>query len=345
MDKVNKRWLLNKRPEGMPEDECWKLDKCPIPELEENQILIKVMWLSIDPYMRGRMNDMESYTDPVKLGEVMTGESVGQVIHSRSQKFQIGDYVAAHKGWQSFIVCDHDDSALMRIFPDIAPIQAFLGPAGMPGRTAYFGLKEVGKIKRGDTVVVSAASGAVGSVVGQMAKILGCRSIGIAGGKKKCDFIKDVMELDEAIDYKAGNLNEALQHACPDGIDLYFENVGGEVAKSVAKLLNPGARVPICGFISAYNSFNSNIKDRNDLPETPFDIFGSLSPKPEHRFFVVTEFANDWKEATQQLAEWMRQGKIKYKETVLEGIEKAPQGLRDVLSGKNFGKQLIKVSD
>ena len=345
MEKINKRWVLAKRPKGMPEDECWNLEDTPINDLDDNQILIKVMWLSIDPYMRGRMNDMKSYTEPVAIGEVMTGESVGQVIQSRSEKFQIGDYVAAHLGWQSFIRCDDDNSALMRIHPDLAPIQSFLGPAGMPGRTAYFGLKEVGKVKESDTVVVSAASGAVGSVVGQMAKLFGCKTVGIAGGKKKCDFVKEVMELDYAIDYKSNEFKRNLFEACPNGIDIYFENVGGEVSKVVAELLNPGARVPICGFISAYNSFNSDISERSQLPETPFDIFGSLNPVPEHRFFVVTEFNKKWEEATRELAEWMRQGKIKYQETVLEGIEKAPQGLRDVLSGKNFGKQLIKVSD
>ena len=233
----------------------------------------------------------------------------------------------------------------MRIHPDLAPIQSFLGPAGMPGRTAYFGLKEVGKVKESDTVVVSAASGAVGSVVGQMAKLFGCKTVGIAGGKKKCDFVKEIMGLDYAIDYKSNEFKRNLFEACPNGIDIYFENVGGEVSKVVAELLNPGARVPICGFISAYNSFNSDISERSQLPETPFDIFGSLNPVPEHRFFVVTEFNKKWEQATRELAEWMRQGKIKYQETVLEGIEKAPQGLRDVLSGKNFGKQLIKVSD
>ena len=165
MEKVNKRWVLAKRPEGMPEDECWKLEEASINDLDENQILIKVMYLSIDPYMRGRMNDMKSYTEPVAIGEVMTGESVWQVIQSRSEKFQIGDYVAAHLGWQSYIRCNDDNPALMRIYPDLAPIQSFLGPAGMPGRTAYFGLKEVGKVKESDTVVVSAASGAVGSAV------------------------------------------------------------------------------------------------------------------------------------------------------------------------------------
>ena len=239
MEKINKRWVLAKRPKGMPEDECWKLEDAPINDLDDNQILIKVMWLSIDPYMRGRMNDMKSYTEPVAIGEVMTGESVGQVIQSRSEKFQIGDYVAAHLGWQSFIRCDDDNSALMRIHPDLAPIQSFLGPAGMPGRTAYFGLKEVGKVKESDTVVVSAASGAVGSVVGQMAKLFGCKTVGIAGGKKKCDFVKEVMELDYAIDYKSNEFKRNLFEACPNGIDIYFENVGGEVSKVVAELLNP----------------------------------------------------------------------------------------------------------
>ena len=256
--------------------------------------------------MRGRMNDMKSYAEPVKIGGIMVGESVGKVIQSRSEKYNIGDFVTAHLGWQTHIVADDNSLFVRRIYPDLAPIQAFLGVAGMPGRTAYFGLLDVGKLKPEDTVVVSAASGAVGSVVGQLAKLKGCKTIGIAGGKEKCSFVKDEMGLDHAIDYKSGDLEKSLNDACPNGIDIYFENVGGKVSNAVAPLINHGARVPICGYISAYNSFNPDMDSRDDLPETPFDVFGSLDPVPEHRFFVVTEFMDKWDMATKELTEWIR---------------------------------------
>ena len=210
-------------------------------------------------------------------------------------------------------------------------------------KNSLFWIVRCREAKSEDTVVVSAASGAVGSVVGQIAKLKGCKTVGIAGGPDKCSFVKEEMGLDHAIDYKSGNLSKNLADACPDGIDIYFENVGGEVSNAVAPLMNEGGRVPICGYISAYNSFNPDMDSRDDLPETPFDVFGSLDPVPEHRFFVVTEYMNQWDEATKELTEWIRKGEIKYKESILEGFENTPQGLRNVLSGKNFGKQLIKI--
>ena len=207
----------------------------------------------------------------------------------------------------------------------------------MPGRTAYFGLNRVGKPKSGETLVVSAASGAVGAVVGQLGKIYGCTVIGIAGGPEKCSFVKDELGLDECIDYKAGNLNEDLKNACPNGIDIYFENVGGPVTRAVAPLLNSGSRVPICGFISQYNA-----PDMLKV-ETPFQVLGALDDKPKHRFFVVTEWANEWQQATQEILQLVLEDKIKYKETITQGFENAPQALRDVLTGKNFGKQIIEI--
>ena len=207
----------------------------------------------------------------------------------------------------------------------------------MPGRTAYFGLNRVGKPKSGETLVVSAASGAGGAVVGQLGKIYGCTVIGIAGGPKKCSFVKDELGLDECIDYKAGNLDEDLKNACPNGIDVYFENVGGPVTRAVAPLLNSGSRVPICGFISQYNA-----PDMLKV-ETPFQVLGALDDKPKHRFFVVTEWANEWQKATQEILQLVLEDKIKYKETITKGFENAPQALRDVLTGKNFGKQIIEI--
>lgn len=339
MTYTNKQWLLDKRPKGMPGDECWKLNEVETLPLKKGEVLIKVLYLSIDPYMRGRMNDGESYATPAALGEPMTGESVGIVIESESDKFIKGDYLCVHRGWQTHIVVSDDEPTLFKADPSIVPLQTYLGTVGMPGRTAYFGLLRVGLPKSGETIVVSAASGAVGSVVGQMGKILGCRVIGVAGGEKKCSYVKDELGFDDCIDYKAEGMEEKLKEACPEGVDIYFENVGGPVSKAVSKLLNEGSRVPICGFISAYNSEDMTQE------ETPFHIFGALDPAPEHRFFVVTEWFKEWREATEELSQWITEGKIKYEETITEGFENAPQGLRDVLSGKNFGKQLIKVAE
>ena len=339
MTYINKQWLLDQRPKGMPGDECWKLNEEEVRPLEKGEVLIKILYLSIDPYMRGRMNDGASYADPAALGEPMTGESVGVVVESESDKFMKGDYLCVHKGWQTYIIASDEEPALFKADPSKVPLQTYLGTVGMPGRTAYFGLLRVGLPKSGETIVVSAASGAVGTVVGQMGKILGCRVVGVAGGEKKCSYVKDELGFDECIDYKAGNIEEELSKACPDGIDIYFENVGGPVSKAVASLLNEGSRVPICGFISAYNS-----EDMTKV-ETPFDIFGAADPVPDHRFFVVTEWFKEWREATEELSQWIAEGKIKYEETITEGFENAPQGLRDVLSGNNFGKQLIKVAE
>jgi len=337
MEYTNTQWLLDKRPEGMPEDSCWKINKESITSLEANEILIQVKYLSIDPYMRGRMNEGASYAAAAKLGEAMTGETVGEVVESNSNLFKVGDRVCAHKGWQTFIKVKDTDPTLFKVPSSNLNLSTYLGTVGMPGRTAYFGLNRVGKPKSGETVVVSAASGAVGTVVGQLAKSYGCYVVGIAGGPEKCSYVKDVLKFDECIDYKAGNLNQTLKDACHNGIDIYFENVGGEVTRAVAPLLNPDSRVPICGFISQYNA-----KDMFEA-ETPFHVLGALKPKPEHRFFVVTEWLNEWEEATKEITNLIEADKIFYKETITKGFENAPQALRDVLTGKNFGKQLIEI--
>ena len=337
MEYINTQWLLDKRPEGMPEDSCWKMNKESITSLEANEILIQVKYLSIDPYMRGRMNEGASYAAAAKIGEAMTGETVGKVVESNSNLFKVGDRVCAHKGWQTFIKVKDTDPTLFKVPTSNLNLSTYLGTVGMPGRTAYFGLNRVGKPKSGETVVVSAASGAVGTVVGQLAKSYGCYVVGIAGGPEKCSYVKDVLKFDECIDYKAGNLNQTLKDACHNGIDIYFENVGGEVTRAVAPLLNPGSRVPICGFISQYNA-----KDMFEA-ETPFHVLGALKPKPEHRFFVVTEWLNEWEEATKEITNLIEADKVFYKETITKGIENAPQALRDVLTGRNFGKQLIEI--
>ena len=337
MNYINMQWLLDKRPTGMPENECWKLYEDKIAEIGKNEILIEVKYLSIDPYMRGRMNDSKSYAAPAKLGEPMTGETVGVVVESNSNLFEVGDKVCAHKGWQTYIRAKDTDPALMKVPEGDIKLSAYLGTLGMPGRTAYFGLNRVGKPKSEETIVVSAASGAVGSVVGQLGKEYGCRVMGIAGGPEKCSFVKDELKFDHCIDYKAENLDEELKKACPNGVDIYFENVGGAVTRAIAPLLNQGARVPVCGFISQYNA-----EDMMKV-ETPFHVLGALDPKPEHRFFVVTEWMDEWQAATKELSQLVKDNKIIYRETITKDFVNAPQALRDVLTGKNFGKQLIEV--
>ena len=337
MNYHNSRFLLNKRPKGMPEDDCWVLDNETITDLNHNEILIQSEYLSIDPYMRGKMNDGLSYTPPLKIGEVMVGESVGKVVESKSNKFKIGDLVTVHQGWQTFIRAKDSDPSIFKVPESELQSSVFLGAVGMPGRTAYYGLNYVGKPKAGETLVVSAASGAVGSVVGQLGKLLGCKVIGLAGGLEKAHYVVDELGFDQCIDYKNQDVAAKLREYCPEGIDVYFENVGGEITKDVSELLNKGARVPICGFISKYNS--PDIASE----ETPFHVLGALEPKPRHRFFVVTEWLNKFEKTTAILHEYIKSGDIKYKETITSGFENAPQALRDVLSGKNFGKQIIKI--
>jgi NADPH-dependent curcumin reductase CurA len=331
--------FLAQRPVGEPSDESFGFREVDIPELADNQILIQVCWLSLDPYMRGRMNDVKSYADPLQIGDVITGESSGVVIKSTSANFVEGDTVAAHMGWQSHLVANADDPRLMKIDLNNGSLSAHLGVVGMPGRTAYFGLTEVGKPQPGETLVVAAASGAVGSAVGQIAKIKGLRAVGIAGGPEKCRYVKEELKFDACIDYKADNFAAELAAACPDGVDIYFENVGGDVTKAVAPLLNSGARVPICGYISNYN--DEDIANS----ETPMRILKGLDPVPENRFFVVTEWRDLWVEATRQLGSWIQDGKLNYRESVGVGLENAPEYFRGMLKGKNFGKQLIKVAD
>ena len=337
MEYKNTQFLLSKRPEGMPSDDCWELNQETITSLDKNEILIEVKYLSIDPYMRGRMNEGVSYATPAKLGQPMTGETVGVVIESRSDLYNVGDKVCAHKGWQTYIKAKDTDLALIKVPNESLPLSLYLGTLGMPGRTAYFGLNRVAKPKKGETLVVSAASGAVGSVVGQLGKIYGCKVVGIAGGPEKCFYVKNVLNFDDCIDYKAGNLEDDLKNICKNGIDIYFENVGGAVTRAIAPLLNKGARVPVCGFISQYNE-----KDMLSA-ETPFHVFGALNPKPNHRFFVVHEWIDEFEKVTEELSSMVLNKKILYRETVTKGFENAPQALRDVLTGKNFGKQVIEI--
>ncbi len=335
----NQRWVLAKRPVGEPADDCFALQEVPVADLEEGQVRIEAHYLSLDPYMRGRMREGKSYAEPLKIGEVVTGESAGIVVESRSDRWAVGDALTAHQGWQTQIVADGDSPALLRADTSLAPLKAWLGVLGMPGRTGFFGLQRVGLPQAGETLVVSAASGAVGSVVGQLGKILGLRVVGVAGGPEKCSYCRDELGFDACIDYKAGGLTEQLADACPQGVDVYFENVGGAVTRAVAGLFNPGARVPICGFVSLYNA-------EGDMAamETPFTVLGGLETSPEHRFFLVGEWRDEWLEASAQLAGWIASGQLKYRETIAEGFACAPAAFRGLLAGKNFGKQLVHIA-
>ena len=335
----NKKIIMVQRPVGEPTDDCFQLVEEAVPELQDGQVLIKVLWLSLDPYMRGRMNDIKSYTAPMNVGDVMVGETAGVVVESRSDRYVPGDYVTVHKGWQSWIVADDNEPRMMKVDLRNGSLSAHLGVVGMPGRTAYFGLMEVGRPVAGETLVVAAASGAVGSVVGQLAGILGLTVIGIAGGQEKCRYVREELGFDDCLDHKLPDLAGRLREACPKGIDIYFENVGGDVTRAVTPLLNPGARVPICGYISHYNA-----EDITQV-ETPFDMLARLDPVPDHRFFVVTEWQDQWQQATNQLGEWLREGRLEYRESIGDGLENAPALFRDLLKGRNFGKQLVRVAD
>ena len=337
-ESCNTRVLLARRPDGEPVDDDFEIDRVPVPEIGQGEILVRIDWLSIDPYMRGRMNEGKSYAQPAALGKPMVGEAAGTVTASRSDRYAVGDSVCVQSGWQSWYKASGDAGSVVRVDSSVSPLSTYLGVLGMPGRTAYFGLLRVGKPQAGETVVVSAASGAVGSAVGQIARIQGCRAVGVAGGEVKCRYVEEELDFDACVDYKAGHLERDLAAACPDGIDVYFENVGGAVLRAVAPLLNPGARVPICGFISAYNAADIT------QVETPFHVLPALPDPPEHRFFLVGEWAKENAEANEQLAKWLRADRLRHRESVTVGIENAPAALRGVLRGDNFGKQLVQVT-
>lgn len=337
---INRKIVLASRPNGMPTQDNFRLEREPVPELSEGQYLARNLWLSLDPYMRGRMSDAKSYVAPFALNETMGAETVAQIVRTKNSEMKVGDFLSGGFGWQDFFIADSSSATgrgRRKLDPNDLPLTTALGVLGNPGLTAYFGLLKLGKPQKDETLVVSAASGAVGSAVGQIAKIKGLRVVGVAGGKMKCDYCVNDLGFDACIDYKAGqSLDEALEEACPDGIDVYFENVGGAVLEAVAKQLNKGSRVPICGSISQYNSNN---------PVYPGTILSKLPNPPENRFFTPGEWANEYPQAFSEMVQWVKEGKIKYKESIVEGLENAPEAFIGILNGKNFGKQLIKIAD
>ena len=330
---MNKKWILNKRPIGYPKEEDFKLIESSVDELDEGEILIESHYLSLDPYMRGRMNDSKSYAPSIKLGGVITGEVVGKVVQSKSKLFNEGDYATAHIGWQKYGKID--GASARKIDPELAPISTSLGILGMPGLTAYFGFLDVCSPKPGDTVVVSAASGAVGAIVGQIAKIMGCKVIGIAGSDVKTDYCLYELGFDNVINYKTDNILTKISEYAPSGVDIYFDNVGGEISDNVISNLSIGARIAICGQISLYNLEENEKGDR--VGSTLLINQASMTG------FLVFQFKSRYQEGLSKLSQWLLDEKIKYKEDIVSGIENAPDTFIGMMKGKNFGKLLIKI--
>lgn len=331
------RIVLASRPQGAVTPENFRVEHAAIPAPGAGEVLPKVRFLSLDPYMRGRMDDAKSYAAPVEVGNVMEGGTVAEVIASNNPSFAVGDIVLSHSGWQSHALSD--GSGLTKLDPELAPVSTALGVLGMPGMTAYTGLLTIGRPQPGETVVVAAASGPVGSAVGQIARIKGARAVGIAGGPEKCAFVKDVLGFDAAIDHRADDFPEQLQRVCPDGIDVYFENVGGAVWDAVFPLLNTFARIPVCGLISQYNGTTPQETDR--LPRLMRSI---LVRSLTLRGFIYREFADQRPAFLRDMSTWLRSGEVKYREDIVDGLGGAPEAFMGLLKGRNFGKLIVRVA-
>ena len=336
MSALNRQITLAARPIGFPKESDFKLIESPRPVPSDGQFLARTIYLSVDPYMRGRMNDAKSYAEPIKIGEPMTGGIVSKVIESRHAQFKEGDYVTGMAPWQDYTLSDGRGET--KVDPAIAPISTALGVLGMPGMTAFFGLMDICNPQPGETVLVSGAAGAVGSVVGQIAKIKGCRAVGVAGTDEKVDYVTGELGFDAAFNYKTtDSYTKKLREVCPSGIDVYFDNVGGALTDAVFMLMNQKARISICGQISQYNL---------EKPEMGPRLLGQLIVKrAKVEGFLIFDFADRFGEAIKPLAAWVREGKIKYRESVTEGLENAPKAFIGMLKGQNIGKQLVKVSE
>ncbi|WP_337041675.1 NADP-dependent oxidoreductase [Emticicia sp. 17c] len=330
----NTRINLLARPIGNPAPECWEIEEVDIPEIEENQVLIQTQYLSIDPAMRGWMNEGKSYIRPVRIGEVMRALGAGIVVESKHPDFKAGDSVTATTGVQEYAVLNGKD--VIKVDPAFVPLPVYLGTLGMSGLTAYFGLLETGQPKAGETVVVSGAAGAVGSVVGQIAKIKGCRVVGIAGGEEKCKYAVEELGFDACVDYKTGDLRKNLKEACPDGVDVYFDNVGGEILDTVLTLINLKARIVICGAISQYNAIQK--------PVGPSNYLSLLVNRARMEGIVVFDNAPNYGKAIKEMAGWVAQGKLNGKVDIAEGgIRAFPETLMKLFKGENTGKLVLKV--
>ncbi len=335
----NRQILLASRPSGAPTAENFDLVEREVPSAGAGQMLVKTLFLSLDPYMRGRMNDGPSYAEPVAVGGVMTAGTVCEVIESNLDGYAAGDIVLAGSGWQDYALSDGE--GVRKLDPSAGPLSYALGVLGMPGFTAYIGLLQIGQPKPGETVVVSAASGAVGSVVGQIAKLKGCRVVGVAGSPEKCAYVTQALGFDVCVNYKDADFAEQLEAACPDGIDIYYENVGGKVFQAVVPLLNTWARIPVCGLIAHYNA--TALPDGPD--KTPLLMRNILTKRLSMRGFIIFDHYEDFPVFYKEMSGWLKDGSVQYREDMVEGLENAPAAFMGLLEGKNFGKLVVKVAD
>ena len=330
----NKEIRLASRPAGVPTDENFQLVETEVPSIADGEVLLRSLYISVDPYLRGRMRESKSYVPPFQLGQVIESGVVSEVMESKSPDFKKGDVVSAYLGWRLYNVANARQ--LMRTIPGVSPPSTFLGALGMPGLTAYFGLLDIGKPKEGETVVVSGAAGAVGMTVCQIAKIKGCRVVGIAGSDEKSKYLRDELGVDATINYKtAGDMFAALKEACPNGVDIYFDNVGGAVSDAVLPVINDRARIVLCGQISIYNLDKVDVGLR---PQTSLLVHSALM-----QGFIITKYTSRFAEGVGQLAQWFTSGQLKHVETVVEGFENTPQAFIGLFSGENLGKQVVKV--
>ncbi len=336
---TNTKVLLKHRPNGDPAETDFEIIIDDVPVIEDGQILTRTIYLSLDPYMRGRMSDARSYAEPTQVGDVMTGGTVSVVEASKNDKFEEGDIVVTHTGWQVYAISD--GKGVRKLHPNGIPISTGIGVLGMPGMTAYTGLKNIGKPKEGETLVVAAASGPVGSAVGQIAQINGSRAIGVAGSDEKCAYAVNELGFDACLNHKAKNFEDQLAAACPDGIDIYWENVAGRVLEAVIPQLNFFSRMPVCGLISQYSMTGPPIGE-NKLPSLMRAV---LTNRTCIQGFIVTDFGKDFKSFITDMTQWVAEGKVKFKEHRIKGIENAPKGLLGLLKGDNFGKTIVEVSD
>ncbi|XQY92151.1 NADP-dependent oxidoreductase [Metabacillus sp. HB246100] len=334
--KTTQQIVLASRPAGMPDESTFQFEEREIGEVKDGEILLKTLYVSVDPYMRGRMREGKSYIEPFQLGKVIEGGSIGEVVESKSEQYKVGDVVIGGFGWQTYYKAGEKE--VRKIDPALAPVSTHLGVLGMTGLTAYFGLLDIGKPKEGETVVISGAAGAVGSIVGQIAKIKGARVVGIAGSEEKISFLKDELNFDEVINYRTTeDMKAEIERTCPNGVDVYFDNVGGEISDAIFTQLNRFARVPVCGAISAYNLEKADVGPRVQ----GFLIKNSVLMQG----FTVGNYSDRFQEGAKQLAEWLQEGKVKYRETIREGFENIPDAFLDLFEGNNIGKLLVKVAE
>ncbi len=333
-ESMNQQILLKSYPTGEPKESDFALVETAIPEPREGEILNRTIYLSLDPYMRGRMSDRASYTTPAKLGEVMVGSTVSQVVKSNNPQFSAGDFVLGYGGWQDYAIAQGE--TLTKLDPNQVPISYALGITGMPGMTAYFALLDIGKPKAGETMVVSAGSGAVGAVVGQIAKIKDCRAVGIVGSDEKCDYVVNQLGFDACINRKTQNLNSALKAACPNGIDIYVDHTAGPILEAVLQNINLGARIPLVGLISQYNA---------ETPPPGPNLMPLLVKRALIKGFLVGDYQQRHAEFMNDMSQWLQAGKLKYKEDIIQGLENAPRAFIGLLQGENFGKLIVQVGD